>query len=561
MILRAFSLKIYSVIFLSFLISSMAFSQKYDNNFGNPMHIGMLISGNYGELRPNHFHSGLDFKTNGKEGQDLLSIEDGYVSRINVSPWGYGKAVYITHPNGYTSVYAHISKFNPEIETYIRSLQYKNKTYAIDTLLPKDFIKVKKGEFIAYSGNTGNSFGPHLHFEIRTTDTEHPLNPLLFGYNIKDTKAPKIYSLVTYNLKSDISAFDKNTSKIYSNSQITDTIYVSTKTGLGIEVYDYVDLTPNKCAPYKLSLYKNNKLIFSFIADEFDFSEKRYVNAHIDFERYLKKRKKIHKLYVEPNDKFSLYKNVVNRGIINLKHNETANIRIVAEDINRNKTELNFILRAKYSNEPKRLESKYLMNFDTENTFVNDSIKITIPKNTLYNKLNFKYQYIGNGKYRVSSEYIPLHKKIQVAIKPFDIEKKYINKTVVIRTSAKGRIQALPSKYNGKYISAKSDKFGTFSLKTDTIKPRIKPINIYPDAKFIKDNKIRVKITDNLSGIKSYNGYIDGKWVLFEYDAKKANLSYYFDEKVPANQTYHNLRIIVKDSVGNTAVYEVRFFH
>jgi murein DD-endopeptidase MepM/ murein hydrolase activator NlpD len=190
MISKGFSLKIYSVIFLSFLISSMSFSQKYDNNFGNPMHIEMLISGNYGELRPNHFHSGLDFKTNGKEGQDLLSIEDGYVSRINISPWGYGKAVYITHPNGYTSVYAHISKFNTEIETYIRSLQYKNKTYTIDTILPKDFIKVKKGEFIAYSGNTGNSFGPHLHFEIRTTNTEHPLNPLLFGYDIKDTKAP-----------------------------------------------------------------------------------------------------------------------------------------------------------------------------------------------------------------------------------------------------------------------------------------------------------------------------------------------------------------------------------
>jgi len=527
------------------------------------MHIEMLISGNYGELRPNHFHSGLDFKTNGKEGQDLLSIEDGYVSRINISLWGYGKAVYITHPNGYTSVYAHISKFNTEIETYIRSLQYKNKTYTIDTILPKDFIKVKKGEFIAYSGNTGNSFGPHLHFEIRTTNTEHPLNPLLFGYNIKDTKAPKIYSLVTYNLKSDISALYKNISKVYNNSknQITDTIYVSTKTGLGIEVYDYVDLTPNKCAPYKLSLYKNNKLIFSFIADEFDFSEKRYVNAHIDFEKYLKKRKKIHKLYVEPNDKFSLYKNLVNRGIINLKPNETANIKIIAEDINKNKTELNFILKAKYSNEPKRLESRYLMNFDTENTFVNDSIKITIPKNALYNKLNFKYQYIGNGKYRVSSEYIPLHKKIKLAIKPFDIEKKYINKTVVIRTSEKGRIQALPSKYTGKYISAHSDKFGIFSLKTDTVKPRIKPVNIYPDAKFIKDNKIRVKITDNLSGIKSYNGYIDNKWVLFEYDAKKANLTYYFDEKVPATQTYHNLKLIVTDSVGNTAVYEVRFFH
>ena len=204
-----FSIKKYNLIIIVLLISSMGFSQKLSNNFGKPFKLNLLISGNYGELRPNHFHSGLDFKTNGKENQEIISIGNGYVSRINISTWGYGKAVYITHPNGYTSVYAHINKFNTEIETYIRSLQYKNKTYEIDTLLPKDFIKVKKGEFIAYSGNTGNSFGPHLHFEIRTTDTEHPINPLLFGYDVKDSKAPKIYSLVTYNLNSELSSNNK----------------------------------------------------------------------------------------------------------------------------------------------------------------------------------------------------------------------------------------------------------------------------------------------------------------------------------------------------------------
>ena len=546
------------------LLFTNVYSQKYPNNFSNPIKLDLLISGNFGELRPNHFHSGIDIKTNGKENQELFSIDDGYVSRIKVSPWGYGRAIYIDHPSGYTSVYAHINKFNPEIETYIRSLQYKNKSFAIDTILPKDFIKLKKGEFIAYSGNTGHSFGPHLHFEIRTTDTEHPINPLLFGFYVKDTKKPIIFSLVTYNLTSDYSNYGKSSSKIYSvsNSNIpNDTVNVSLKTGLGIEVYDYVDLTSNKCAPYKLSLYKNNKLVYSIIADEFDFSEKRYVNAHIDYGRYLKNRKKIHKLFVQANDKFSLYKNVVNKGIISLNKNEIANIRIVAEDINKNKTELNFVIKATYKNKQKQLESKYVMNFNTENTFVTDSIKITIPKNALYNNLDFRYVYLGNNKYRLSLENIPLHKKIEVKIKPFGINKKLLDKTVVIRISDKGKIQALQSKYDGKYISAKSDKFGVFSLKTDTIKPRIKPVNIFPDAKFIKDNKIRVKITDNLSGIKSYNGYIDGKWVLFEYDAKKANLTYYFDEKCTITNDFHNLKLIVKDSLGNTATYNVRFYH
>jgi len=564
MILGIASIKKFILLFFSLLISSIAICQKYNNNFDNPMKLDLIISGNYGELRPNHFHSGIDFKTNGREREKIYSITDGYVSRINISPWGYGKSVYITHPNGYTSVYAHISNYNIEIETYIKSLQYKNKTYSIDTLLPKGFITIKKGEFIAFSGNTGNSFGPHLHFEIRTTNTEHPVNPLLFGYNIKDNKAPKIYSLVTYNLNSDLNNPDKNISTLYklTNSYLTkDTIYVNRKTGMGIEVYDFVDLSTNKCAPYKLSLYKNNILIYSIVADEFDFSEKRYVNAHIDYARYLKNRKKIHKLYVEPNDKFSLYKNVVNRGIIELHNNETANIKIIAEDFNKNKTEIKFVISAKNHNEKKILKSRYILNYNKENIFANDSIKITIPNNALYNNLDFKYLYLAKNKYRISSEYIPLFKKIKVELKPFGLEKKYFSKTVIIRISKKGHIQALPSKYNGKYFSTYSDKFGVFSLMIDTIKPRIKPVNIFPDAKFIKDNKIRVKITDNLSGIKSYNAYIDGKWVLFEYDAKKANLTYYFDNKVPANETYHNLKIIVKDSVGNTAIYKVRFFH
>ena len=550
--------KLSTLVILFVLVKSSLFAQNYNADYTNPIHLDLLLSGNYGELRPNHFHSGIDIKTNGRINQELFSIEEGYVSRINVSPWGYGKAIYITHPNGFTSVYAHCNKFNTEIETYIKSLQYSVKTYAIDTLLPKDFIKVKKGEFIAFSGNSGNSFGPHLHFEIRTSDTEHPINPLLFGFKVKDNKAPIIYNLVLYDINNKKSRINS-----VKNSRLaTDTFTVSSVTGFGIEVYDYLDLTPNKCAPYKLSMYKNNKLVFSFVADEFDFEQKRYVNSHIDYARYLKTKKKVHKLYVEPNDKFSLYRNVINKGLIYLEKNETANIKIIAEDFNENKTTLNFVVKSNSNIKTKKqVQSKYFMRYREENSFVNDSIKITIPKNALYNNLEFRYKYTGYGKYKISDELIPLHKKIKVEIKPVGIDKSLINKTIVVRISRKGRAQALLSEYDGKYISTMSDKFGVFRLQTDTIKPRIKPINIYPDAKFIKDNKIKFKITDNLSGIMSYNGYIDGKWVLFEYDAKKASIYYYFDEQVPALQKYYNLKLIVKDAVGNAAEYKVRFFH
>jgi murein DD-endopeptidase MepM/ murein hydrolase activator NlpD len=564
MVLNKFYFKYFIAFSLFILVFSNSYSQNIKNNFSNPIKLDLLLSGNFGELRPNHFHTGIDIKTNSTINHKLYSIEDGYVSRINISTWGYGKAVYITHSNGYTSVYAHINKFNPEVDTYIRSLQYKLKTYEIDTLLPKDFITLKKGEFIAFSGNTGNSFGPHLHFEIRTSDTEHPINPLLFDFDVKDTKAPKIYSLALYNLNSDANYTEKLNTKIYkvsSSTLINDTINVNLKTGIGIEVYDYFDLTPNKCAPYKLSLYKNEKLVFEFVVDEFDFDEKRYVNAHIDYSKYLNTKKKIHKLFTYPNDKFSLYKTNIENGIICLEQNEIAKIKIVAEDVKGNKTSLNFVIKAKFTKRTSNRLGKYLMSYKKENTFVNDSIKITIPKDALYNNLNFKYKNIGNNKYKISNQNIPLHKDIKVGIIPFEISKELLDKTTIVRISDKGKIEALQSKYKGKFIVAESDKFGIFTLKTDTIKPRIKPINIYPDAKFIKDNKISFKITDNLSGIKSYNGYIDDKWVLFEYDAKKANLAYYFDQKVPPTKGFHNLKLIVKDSLGNTAIYTVRFFH
>ena len=313
--------------------------EKYPKNyFSKPVEIPLILSGNFGESRTNHFHSGIDIKTQSKEGLNIISSANGYVSRIKIAHGGFGKALYIDHYNGFTTVYGHLKKFNKEIEDYIKKIQYKRQSYEVDIYLNKNTINLKKNQIIAYSGNTGSSLGPHLHYEIRNTSNQKPLNPLLFGMDVKDTRRPEIKGLFVYtNIDNNIDKIIPKKLKLKRiNDSVfrTNTINIKGKTGFGINVIDKQDLANNKNGVHKISTYLNKKLINSINFDGFLFEESILINTLIDYQHYINNKERILKLFKTSGNKLSFYKNL-NDGLIDeIKTNSEFKIQV--SDIKKN---------------------------------------------------------------------------------------------------------------------------------------------------------------------------------------------------------------------------------
>ena len=317
------------LLILTLLITFFCNSQeKYPQDyFRSPLDIPIQLSGNFGELRPNHFHAGFDIKTQQKEGLNIYAVADGYVSRIKISIYGYGKAIYITHPNGYTSVYGHLQKASGTIQDKIIELQYDQKSYEIEAFFKPNEILVTKGQVIAISGNTGGSEGPHLHFEFRENKTENALNPLLFGLNVKDTKKPAVSSLMVYPIDNE-SVVNSSKRPIALNltlqadgTYVSEKVLASGKIGFGITTSDYDDVSFNNNGTYKTQVSDNGKTIFSYEFDKIAFEEARFINAFIDYDRYKKMRNRVQKLFMKNEYNLANIKSNINNGILNIVPN------------------------------------------------------------------------------------------------------------------------------------------------------------------------------------------------------------------------------------------------
>lgn len=542
------------VLFSSIVIHS----QEVD--FHPPIDAPFNLSGTFGEFR-SRFHTGIDFK--GGEGINIFSIEDGYISRIEVSPSGYGKVVYITHPNGYSSVYAHLSRFSPDIEKYIKSEQYRSKSYTVKKFPKKDQIQVKRGELLGYSGNTGRSFGAHLHFEIRDTNSQDALNPLMFNYTYEDLERPIIRGLYTINENNTlIRDLPKRIriSKTNDSTYVADNIIFNGDIGFGIDIYDiqYRNLF-NRNGVYKVELLIDSIQKFSYSMDRIKFSENHYKKLMYDYLSLVKNNRRVLKVYIPPRSNLSFLKTNNFNGIIKSNEITDSKVNIKVTDWNNNSSYLKFkIISADTlkSNKPLNgieilTNQKYVIN-------KGESV-VEINKNTFYEDvlLNITSK---DDTIDLGDEITPFRSSIKLKI-PIDenIDSLSLSQTFIGKI-VNNKINYISSKINDSYITANTSSLGRYIISRDSILPEIRPIN-FKNKSNVKSNKtLRLRIKDDKSGIKNYKAYINGKWALFEYEPKQ-NLIFHDLSDSVIEDGENDLLIEFEDGVGNKQTYNTKIYY
>ncbi|MCK9400489.1 MAG: M23 family metallopeptidase [Bacteroidales bacterium] len=576
MLFRSFP-KLIIIIFL-ITVTQVTFSQKsYPTGyFQPPVDFRMLLSGTFGEVRANHFHSGIDIKTGGVEGSSVYAIADGYVSRIKVSALGFGRALYVTHSNGYVSVYAHLNRYNKVIEDYVRKEQYSEESFEIELFPSLGEILVKKGEIIAYSGNSGSSGGPHLHFEIRDGASQKIINPLLFGYVVKDIFRPRISLLKIYPEDENARVNGNNRSYSYPvegwgekhRLNVSQPIHLSGKVSFAIQVSDQQNDTDNKNGPYSIALYIDKELAYQYRMETFSFDETRYVNSLLDYAEYMKSGVRLQRTRIDPGNKLRIYNKTGDHGTFSFNDTLQHGITYEVKDVIGNTALLTFKVK---SEKPEILVSKQSstsnfpisnFNYNTSNHFENTSVILDAPAGVFYDSFHFKYDSTRrvtgtfSAVQRIHDKFTPVHDYITLSIKPRDLPERLRDKALIVKINDDGKgFTSVGGKWesNG-YVRAKIREFGNYSVSVDTMPPKINPVQAETFKNLTGQKKIKFIISDEMSGISTYRGTLNGKWVLMEYDAKNDLLFYTIDEQLLKGE--NNMKLEVVDMKNNRKIYQ-----
>ena len=527
-----------------------------------PMDIPVLLSGNFGELRSNHFHSGIDFKTQGVEGKPIHSVQDGYVSRISVSPWGYGNGLYITHPDGTTTVYGHLQKFSQKITAYLKEKQYEQESFNVNLSLTPDELPVKEGELVALSGNTGSSGGPHLHFEVRDTETEEPMDPIEYYKDlIKDTQAPKIQGIMVYSMpgkgvvngsrrKLELKPVTAKNGK----QTLTGKIEAWGEIGLAVKGYDYMDNTSNIYGIKDITLTADSQVIFHSNLDRFAFDESRYLNSFTDFEEWKEHRSFYIKSFVDPGNRLRFIESL-NRGILTIDEPRTYHLTYQLADAFGNTTRLSIQIEGKEQPIPEvDTENTELFHWWSDNRFGAKGIRLTIPKGNLYDDLYFRYSVKEDSTalgatHILHNKPVAFHKsaKLSLRLQTDTLENKQQYGIVRLQN---GRRSWTGGVYRNGWVDADIKEMGSYTLGQDLVPPTITPLN---PATWVSKQAIALRLSDNLSGVQTYRGEIDGQYVLFEMNSKSV-ITYHFDKERLARGK-HTLKLVVTDACGNQSTY------
>jgi len=561
--------------------ASFAQTTPKEPQFTSPLNIPLSLSGNFMELRSDHFHSGLDMRTEGREGLDVKAAGDGWVSRIKVSPWGYGKALYIDHPEGYSTVYGHLSAYMGVIADTLLARQYQARSFEVDLEFSRNALPVKKNQVVALSGNTGGSGGPHLHFEVRRTGDQHALDPERYGMNVPDDVAPIFSGLRIDALDSAArvqpypggargfvvaASGNSYTLKDGTVPEALGTV------GFAVNVIDRYTNSSSTCGIRSLKVSVDGAPVFSASLDEVDFGLNRYANAYMDYALFKDNDMHYNRCYKLPNNKLGIYGRETAQGRITITAGEEKKILVEAVDPNGNRSELRFTLRGaapeKAAAWAMPASPGQLFRHDRENTIANASARFTLPANALYADERVRLRTDTATGRTVATRYAPLtrlHERLtplqlpgQLALKA-DVARaaKHADKLLIVRVDDKGKISPVGGTLSADgWITAKVKAFGDYTVMLDTLPPKVTAIGLKPVM--TGRNSLIIQVGDDLSGVDQWKGELDGRWILFEHDPKKKMLIHHFD-RYSDKPGEHELRVEVRDERGNTGTLTAKF--
>ena len=565
------------VLVSAFFISMAEHAGRYPiNAFYSPVQRDIRLSGTFGELRSNHFHAGLDIKSeSGMSGDPVYAALDGYISRIKVEEYGYGNVIYIDHPNGFTSVYAHLDRFMPDIDAYVKREQYKAKSFEIDLQPDKERFPIQQSQQIAYMGNTGASLGPHLHFEIRHTKDQVPVNPLHFGFAIPDHKSPVIQQLIIYEYDEDGVV---TSSKVMQPKLISSGKYGfdhplelgAAKVSFALRTYDSQDGSSNQNGVYGLQCKVDNVPSFAFTFDEIPFEDTRYLNAHIDYTERRNDNKYFHRCYPLEGNKLSIYYTGVDQGIIYINPDISRSVSLEVTDFTGNMSNLSFDVRRNLALEMREAPPAPYQTLATPDQVVvlsAQGIQVVWPQGSFYEKTPLNIDVIpseGLGTfsphYAISPVDAPVHFPFDVSIEGLAVPARLHDKVFIARCDANGGIINCGGTWIGNNLMSEVKEISTYTIMADTTPPYISVLHFGP--KMTGWSRMAFKISDNYRTRDNgrdllYEATVDGEWILMAMDGKTGTLTHIFDGHVAPGE--HTFVLKVTDDRGNQTRFERTF--
>ena len=536
--------------------------------FRNPLNVPIDLAGNFGELRPNHYHMGVDLKTLHRENLPVYAAADGYITKIKIEPGGFGRAIYINHPNGYTTVYGHLNAFIPALDAYLKDQQYKLESWRVFLDIPANLFAVKKGDFIAYSGNTGGSQGPHTHFEIRRTDDDINRNPMLFGLPLADDTKPTISRLAIYDRR--LSVYEQSPKLIPLKRSVdgyTCTVPIvivnSPKISFAISASDTHSGSVNPNGIFEAVVYDNEKPVIGFQMDKISYSNTRNLNAHIDYRTKANGGPYLQQIFELPGYSNSIYKKVSGDGAINISDGQVHQIRIEVKDAYNNTSVLQTSVQYKWSMIPVQPVAGKLFYPNMLDGFETEDCEFYIGEKCLYDSVHIGYHTtvsvspkVVSAVHTIGAAYIPLQEAMTVRIKPTvplaDAQRGH----VVMQWFAGKKYSVTKVEWQKEWATAKFRDMGNFQLALDEEPPVILPVGFKDGANMSKAARMVFIVKDNLESFTNFRAELDGKWLRFTND-KGRSFIYVFDEKCPRGE--HSLKISVADEAGNVTTQIFKF--